>query len=465
MTRFLLLDFGTTSTKAAVADLDSGLFSRVRSFPSLPSCSNLPGRYEVAPTALTDRFNSVCRLYYNELPEPFAGIGLCSEQNGFVALSPANEPLTNYISWKDERSLEPIDGLSTFALLTQELGARFKEISGWRPGPGLPIMNAAHLARSGLLTGPCKIATLPEWLALCSGDSCHVVHETMVHCQGFYDMRHRRISAELTGLVEELTGLRCTFNEVADTGAVSGYWRSPNGKIPIYVGVGDHQCSVLGACNVPRDSISLNLGTGSQVAVIDPPAVREEFEVRPYFDARTLVAVTRIPAGRALTDYLRFLEEVSVAAGAQQPDFWSMFSALEERDLEDATLEFDLAVFSSAWNYRGGGRIGNIAEGSLTTKNYLASLFKSWVQQYPPVVRLFDPVHQANRCILSGGLARRLPSLARIFATLSGYETWPACTLDESLLGLRTIALVASRRASSCLEAQEVYGRKCAVEQ
>lgn len=461
MTHFLLLDFGTTSTKAAVVDLETGFFSHVRSFSSLPSCSDLPGQYEASPAALADRFNSICRLYYDELVQPFVGIALCSEQNGFVALSQANQPLTNYISWKDERSLEPIDGLSTFSLLTRELGERFKEITGWRPGPGLPIMNVTHLARSSQLTGTCKIATLPEWLALCCTDSRNIVHETMIHCQGFYDVHHRRISAELTAFVKELTGLQCVFNEVADTGSVSGYWHGPDGKIPIYVGVGDHQCSVLGACNVPRESISLNLGTGSQVAVIDAPATRTEYEVRPYFDSRTLVAVTRIPAGRALATYLRFLEDICLASGAREPDFWRMFSAIEDYDLREATLEFDLAVFSSAWNYRGGGKISNIAEGSLTLKNYLASLFKSWVQQYPEIVRLFDPSHQASRCILSGGLARRLPTLAGIFAALSGYETWPACPLDESLLGLRTIALVASRRTSTALAGQEIFGRDC----
>lgn len=461
MTCFLLLDFGTTSTKAAAVDLDSGAFSHVRSFPSLPSCSDIPGRYEVSPAALTDRFNSICCLYYDELSEPFAGIVLCSEQNGFIALSEANQPLTNYISWKDERSLEPIGGLSTFSLLTRELGERFKEITGWRPGPGLPIMNVTHLARCGHLSGTCKIATLPEWLALCCGDSRNVVHETMIHCQGFYDVRNGRISEELTALVERVAGLRCIFNEPGDTGSVSGYWRGPDGKIPIYVGVGDHQCSVLGACNVPRESISLNLGTGSQVAVIDATAIRAEFEVRPYFDSRRLVAVTRIPAGRVLADYLRFLEDVCLVSDAPKPDFWRMFSAIEERDLQNATLEFDLAVFSSAWNYRGGGKIGNIVEGSLTLKNYLTSLFKCWVEQYPAVVRLFDPSRQASRCILSGGLARRLPTLAGIFAALSGYDTWPACPLDESLLGLRTIALVASGRTSSCLAGQEIFGRDC----
>jgi len=117
-------------------------------------------------------------------------------------------------------------------------------------------------------------------------------------------------------------------------------------------------------------------------------------------------------------------------------------------------------VFSSAWNYRGGGQIEDIADGTLTLKNYLASLLKCWIAQYPDVVRLFDPAHDAARCILSGGLPRRLPHLAGILSTMSDYETWPACEVDESLLGLRTVALVAAGRAEGCLEGQRVFGRR-----
>ena len=463
MTHFLLLDFGTTSTKTAIVDLDTGVFSQVESHPALPDCSAMPGHYEVSPASLTDRFNSICKFYFEELSVQFEGITLCSEQNGFIVLDRENKPMTNYVSWKDERSLEPIDGLSTFSLLTEELGEHFKTITGWRPGPGLPIMNVTHLARMSMLEGICKIATLPEWLALCSNDSTDVVHDTMLHCQGFYDVHHKRTSDALVRFVEQLTGARCTFNEVGPADGVSGYWHSPDGKIPIYAGVGDHQCAVLGACTLPKESISINLGTGSQVAVVDPPAIPKEVEVRPYSDSKMLAAVTRIPAGRALADYIRFLEDACGTGCSETPHFWGMFGEIEEPDLRKATLEFDLAVFSSAWNYRGGGKITNILEGSLTLQNYLASLFKSWVQQYPEAVRMFDPAHEATKCILSGGLARRLLSLADIFSILSGYETWPACSLDETLLGLRTTALVATGQAASCIEGQSIFGRSCSV--
>ena len=70
--RFLLMDFGTTSLKTAIVDLGTGRFSEVRSHASLAKCSDAPGRYEVSPAALTDRFLSVCDLYFNRLGISFA---------------------------------------------------------------------------------------------------------------------------------------------------------------------------------------------------------------------------------------------------------------------------------------------------------------------------------------------------------------------------------------------------------
>ncbi len=237
----LLIDFGTTSIKSALLHLDGGYFSHVRSHAALANRSPVPGRYELSPDELHERFRSVCADYMDGLGTPFDGVFICSEQNGFVALDAHDRPLTPYISWKDERSREPVNGVDTFSLVTERLGERFKAVTGWRPGPNLPLMNVTHLGRQSLLPPTCRIATLPEWLALCSGEALGAVHDTMLHGLGFYDVRRRATSDELVALVEELAGVRCTFGSLAPTGSVTGTWRHRGGRVPIYGGIGDHQ--------------------------------------------------------------------------------------------------------------------------------------------------------------------------------------------------------------------------------
>ena len=48
------------------------------------------------------------------------------------------------------------------------------------------------------------------------------------------------------------------------------------------------------------DCVSLNLGTGSQLAILDRALDDDAVERRPYFDGAMLQAITHIPAGRAL---------------------------------------------------------------------------------------------------------------------------------------------------------------------
>ena len=50
-----------------------------------------------------------------------------------------------------------------------------------------------------------------------------------------------------------------------------------------------------------------------------------------------------------------------------------------------------------------------------------------------------------------------------LLAQRTGYELSPATALDESLLGLRTIALVADGRAETSRDAQAVFGRDCHI--
>jgi sedoheptulokinase len=463
MSKALLIDFGTSSIKSAIVDLKSGEFSFVQSHASGECCSALPRHYEVSPSQLRERFIAICDHYLTDLAIDYEGIVICSEKNGFVALDADNSPITNYISWKDERSLEELEGVDTFSLVVEGLGDQFWAITGWRPGPGLPYMNVTHLARQARIKGECKIVSLPEWLALCSGDSNDVVHDSMLHGLCFYDVRAKIVSETLVEWVEDLTGVRCRFNSVAPTGSISGYWHVAGRRIPIYIGIGDHQTSVLGAGNLPGETISVNIGTGSQVAVIDPEIVPREVELKPYFDSRDLVVVTRIPGGRALAGYVGFLGDVVRASGGTEADFWDMLYQLDETSILESSLKFDLATFGSAWNYQGGGKITNIGDGTFTLENYLASLLLSFTQQYVDLMRVFDPQHRISTCVLSGGVPRRIPVLNRLVQRMSGYETKPATEVDESLIGLRALAWVSLQPGTSCLDAQDMFGRKCHV--
>jgi xylulokinase len=320
-------------------------------------------------------------------------------------------------------------------------------------------MNLVHLLREeAALPDGLHVVSLPEWLARACGDATGLGHPTMLAGMALYDGETSCRSDELVALVRELTGRAVRLASPAEAGAVAGTWRHRGREIPLHVGPGDHQTTLLGAGVTAGDRISLNLGTGSQLAVLDRPSGDDAVERRPYFDGGMLHAITHIPGGRALATFLGFLEDAARAGGAPAPDFWPQLASLDAADLETASLDVDLAVFQGACGYAGGGRLGRIEDGTLTVRNYLASLLRAFVLQYAALVPRLDPESRLDRIVLSGGLARRLPSLTGLLAAATRLAVTPPTVLDESLFGLRTLALVASGRTRTVAAAQAIFG-------
>ena len=456
---YLGIDFGTTSTKSALIDVETGALTDVRHHPAIPASPGRPGRFEVPLEAIRDRFLDLCAGYADQLASPLAGIVTCGEMHGFALVDDAGRPRSPYVSWKDERSREPIAGVDSVTLVTRALGDRFKAITGMRARPGLPLMNLVHLLRETALPDGLHAVSLPDWLARASGDATGLGHPTMLAGTALYDLRTARGSDELLALVRELTGRSVRLASPAEAGAVAGTWRHRGRGIPLHVGAGDHQATLLGAGVTAGDCVSLNLGTGSQLAVLDRAPGDEAVERRPYFDGGTLHAITHIPAGRALATFVGFLEDTARAGGAPAPDFWRELAALDAGDVAAASLDVDLAVFHGAWGYADGGRLGRIEDGTLTVRNYLASVLRAFVAQYAALVPRLDPERRLGRIVLSGGLARRLPALPRLLTSATGYTVTPPTGFDESLLGLRALALVASGRARTAAAAQAICGR------
>ncbi len=461
---YLGIDFGTTSTKSALIDVETGALTRVRHHPAIAPSPGPPGRFEVPLEAIRDRFLELCRRYADESDAPLAGIVTCSEMHGFALVDDAGQPRSGYVGWRDERSREPIGGVDSVTLVTRALGDRFRAITGMRPRPGLPLMNLVHLLRETPLPDGLHVVSLPDWLARVDRAATGLGHPTMLAGMALYDVETGRGSDDLLALVRELTGRTVRLAAAAaGASAVAGTWHHRGRAIPLHVGAGDHQTTLLGAGVTAPDCVSLNLGTGSQLAALDRPSADPAVERRPYFDGGMLHAITHIPGGRALATFLGFLEDAARAGGAPAPDFWGELAGLGADDVAAASLDVDLAVFQGAWGYRDGGRLGRIEDGTLTVRNYLASVLRAFVAQYAALVPRLDPGRALGRVALSGGLARRLPALPGLLAAATGYAVTPPTAVDESLLGLRALALVASGRAPTAAAAQTAFGRDAAV--
>lgn len=454
MEYYLLIDFGTTRVKAALVDLGTGVFSHISEYPHLENCCAEPYRHELDPVRLAAQFDEICGTYSRITDNGLMGVLISSQMHGFALLDSNNKPISNYVTWKDERSLIEFDGKTSFLTLSEEAGSSFRAITGMKPRPCFPVANLLHLARTKQLPSWCKVVTLPELLCSFYDECTNFVHPTMIAGLALYNIYKNKIDDSLLELITGYSGNPIRFNDVADEQQISGYYSHGGRKVPIYVGIGDHQCNVLGAGNQLRNTISINIGTGSQVSVIGGTSDSTDVEERPYFCGDLLSTITHIPAGRALAAHAKFVSSIA----GREDVFWEALQSLDADDVLNVKLDFGLRMFNSAWRYQNGGYIKNMEEDSWNLKTYTAGLLKGLCLQYRDAVGEINLSGDIKECVLSGGIPRHLPQLVDILSQLLNRKITIRDGMEEPLLGLRALALMASGKVRSY---QQAYSHFC----
>ena len=412
MNKALLVDFGATHIKSVVYDVFDEQHSDFRKVSTPQNTSKISGEFTVSHEQLTKIFEDICESYKFH---KYEAVFISSQMHGFVVADKNNNPLTDYISWQDQRG--PIVELD-----------KFREITGMKSRIGLPVYNLHHMVNTQkVFNQKIKIMTLPDLLANISGKSENMTHNSMLASTGFYDVNHEQISPHISDLFE----CDLMFNSGTPEIEVAGYYNN----IPIYTGVGDLQSATYGAVNADLESILVNIGTGSQVSRIsETKEAPSGIEYRPYIGKNHLHTVTHIPAGRALSAYLSLFSELGV-------DCWEKIKHYTHKEIANSTLEIDFAIFESAAGYADGGSIKGITENNFNIDNILTSLINNLVQQYVQYIDKIDCNNDLNWVILSGGIPRNIPALSTLMTSYAQKSCIVHCSaIDETLHGLSKIA-------------------------
>ena len=418
MNKFLLVDFGATHIKSTVYSVASDRCDSFNKIISPQNSSSIPGQFTISQARLTKIFKDICEMHKKD---EYDAIFIASQMHGFVIADSDNKPLTDYISWQDQRG----------QMLDIE---NFTKITGMKNRLGLPIHNVAHMVNvEKKFDKTIKVLTLPELLANVDGKTENIVHNSMIAATGFYDIRKECLSEEILSLI----GHDVRLNKSTSNIEIAGYY----GDIPIYVGIGDLQAAIRGVDTGENDAILVNVGTGSQVSVVTdtkicPPGI----EYRPYIGKRHLHTITHIPAGRAMNTLIKPFQEMGI-------DCWAKMKDFSVEAVANSDLEVDFAVFESATGYTDGGFIKGIKENNFNIDNILASFVRQMCLQYVKYIKKFDCNPDLRWVILSGGIPKSipaLPSLVTIYTEKSCITSFS--DIDETLYGLSKIARLYENR-------------------
>ena len=463
---FIGIDIGTSFIKGTILDTDQLTLLHIERIPFPGAIDGLPPfHFEIEPAKLVATVKNLIKQLLSHVPH-CAGLVLCSQMHGFVLMDPSGNPLTNVITWRDERASggHPSNAGSYFDMLMQHVSQDDLRALGNGLRPGLPIGTLFWLRENGLLpTGDAVPMSLPDFVMhqLCT-NSVVGIEPTNAAAHGLFDVQTNDWH---WSLLDKLGLGNLQWPPIRQVDQIIGEFEIQGQRFPVYMPVGDHQCALLGAFLQAKE-LSLNVSTGSQVSLLTAEFRPGEFETRPFFDGQFLNTFVKIPAGRALDALVALLVETTSRQGLDVGDPWRVI-AEQVAAVEETDLSIDLSFYVSV-SGTSSGHISNIREETLTVGHLFRAAFKNMTQNFHDYAQSLAPDVTTSgassaweRLVFSGGLVQKIEPLRDMIVAKFDCPYRMSASSEDTMLGLLALALVVGGQAKSAAEAAQVLRENC----
>jgi sugar (pentulose or hexulose) kinase len=426
------IDVGSSFIKSAVLDLERGKLEFEKSCPT-PDFIKTAGDASGGKREIPMEQVAACMrsLIEKSLASyPIKGIEFSVQMHGFM-LFRENKKITEYVSWQDMRGWDA----------KPDAASRIKKIAGDKllRRNGIELNNSHslcplyHIINEEKIAGPLQFSMMGDAIIRCLTGQVSPIHPTVAASSGLYDLEKNDWNRELINL---LSLNQIEFPPVSDTEEPSAWYNGPQGKIPVYTAVGDHQAAVAG-CGANTGDIIINIGTGGQMAYIDDSLCFGSYETRPFFSGRTLRALTDIPSGRNLSILMNLLDNIGKKIFCINTEsnsiLWERINKLAENAAgEMRPVKFDLAFFAPA-----GAAIADLGADNFTIGNLFAAAYQAIANAAFGAYKQLTLTGKPPRNIIgAGGVIRRTPLLQKMISDLFGMPLILSSSSEDVMLGL-----------------------------
>ncbi len=426
--RCLGLDIGSSSIKGAVLDLETSQVSHIIKEPFPDPIAGLPqGFHEVDPEEIYTRALSVIDLLSMQAPDATILLS-CGQMGGIMLVDRKLRAVTNYLSWRDQRTtIAEAGGRTTLERLRncwpdtvfEELGKELK--------PGSATSLLYWLAQHRQLPPETTPITVGDYII---ARLCHAVPRMeRTHTIGMLNLRtgdwHHKAFAALG--IDWLYWPQIT-TEHEPIGSVERHGKT----LTCYPVIGDQQAALRGI-NLQPYELSINASTGSQVSQITAEFRPGDCQTRPWFEGQFMNTITHIPAGRSLTVLEALLTELPRMAGLKIENSWELIQRATD-SATDAGLVCDLSFFASAMG--NDGQIAGITTENLTAGNLFNAAFEFMAESYLTCSRRMSPNPTWKQLAISGGLVQSFSSLRKKIESRFPMPIRDVAEQEETLMGL-----------------------------
>lgn len=353
------LDLGTTSISAVFFDPERHAEVASAECASHAEIAGLAeGRHEQCPATIAA---AACGLVASLIQqsgvpsERIAGLALTGQQHGLVVVDAELNPLTNFITWRDQR------GANVPAELRQHA---YGHETGCFLHPGYGGLTLHHLIREGELPREAyKVLPITGFVAARLTGRC-AIDETMAASWGILNVRSRcwhQALLKRLGIPEELLPeVAASCSPLGPVVHSRGTGLTP--RTIVFNAAGDNQAGFAGVGNLAGQEAVVNLGTSAQISIFCPQySFSQELETRPFPGGGFLRVYAALCGGWAYAYLAEFFRQVIDQIGGVTMSTTEVFDRMQQ--FADGTDAHGLTVDTRFAGERNGGTLSGRIEG------------------------------------------------------------------------------------------------------
>jgi len=344
------LDFGTSKLAVVIIDPES---KEVIDSRSIESHAYIDG---IEPYKKEQDINKIDSAFYALMESSLKGkdldvlsIGLTGQMHGIIGLNEKGKPVTNLVTWQDERGNVILEEGITLLNKMEQKGGKRPIASGYA------IVTLFDYVNNGLNNKISKICTLSDYFGMTlSGVMKPVISYQMADSLGCFNINSNEWD---NNYLKNLGIKKDYFPEVVSSTTVVGELKDNRflrlidrrKGIPISVSIGDNQASFLGSVRDYFNSILVNIGTASQISY-GVKSLKEckntefingyDVVVRPFVEGTFLIAGNALSGGVIYTCLKNFFVKVASELFDIEADekIWRKMEEIASKEVDNGGL-------------------------------------------------------------------------------------------------------------------------------
>jgi len=332
-----------------------------------------------------------------------------------------NKPLTNIITWQDERCLERETKTNNYIYrFTKKYRKYFSKYQKFI-STGYPATNLYYMLMNNQLPDSnFTIQFAPDFIMnYLLGKGEYMTDHSLAHSSGLYALEYKDWNWKLINSI----GIKSlTFPKIVEPGTFIGkigkHIKYLQGK-PLFMGLGDNQASVFGAIENEQKDVVINIGTSGQVSTLlnRIDNYSPEIDYRPYPNEKILAVGASLAAGKTLEVLKSFIKDIGKKFFNVQASDEQIYKSIKDRVKQTSELHFNTTLNGTRFIPGERGSITNISLNNFYIDELITSATFGIVQELYEFYKHMD--NQCERIIgVGNGLQKNMffyPIIEKVF--------------------------------------------------